>query len=204
MNSTLPALNKSVPRTKEIESICVFCGSGNGGRPEYVESASGGGSVGVMGAVARGVIDNGGHVKGVVPEPLFRHGSKQIATETIVVADMHTRKKTMGDLCDAFVVLPGGFGTAEEMLEMITWSQLNIHSKPILLLNINGYYDLFIKWIEHCVEEKFIHGNNARIFVVCNTVQECLDALKSYEAPEGRYGLDWVKTEDGQSGRNMT
>ncbi|KAI9496454.1 hypothetical protein BDB00DRAFT_758214 [Zychaea mexicana] len=204
MNSTLPALDKPVARTKEIDSVCVFCGSGPGGNPEYVEQASRGGSVGVMGAVARGVIDNGGNVKGIVPEPLFRHGSKQIASETIVVADMHTRKKTMGDLSDAFVVLPGGFGTAEEMLEMITWSQLNIHSKPILLLNTNGFYDLFVKWIEHAVQEKFIHSNNARIFVLCNTIEELLDALKKYEAPTGRYGLDWIKSSDGVSGRDVT
>ncbi|KAI8143816.1 hypothetical protein BJV82DRAFT_644346 [Fennellomyces sp. T-0311] len=204
MNTSLPSLTQPVARSKEVESICVFCGSSSGGDPAYVQQASGGGSVGVMGAVARGVIDHGGHVKGIVPEPLFRHGSKQIASETIVVPDMHTRKKTMGDLSDAFVVLPGGFGTAEEMLEMITWSQLNIHSKPILLLNINGYYDLLVKWIDSCVEEKFIRQDTSRIFVLCNTIEELLDALKKYEAPSGRYGLDWVKTEDGKSGRDMT
>lgn len=111
----------------------------------------GGGSVGLMGAVAQGVIDNGGKGLAVVPEPLYKHGSKQIC-EYVIVPDMHTRKKRMADESDAFVCLPGGFGTMEEMLEMITWSQLNIHAKPIILLNTNGYYNLFVEWIKLAVQ----------------------------------------------------
>lgn len=111
----------------------------------------GGGSVGLMGAVAKGTIENGGMAIGIVPEPLFRHGSKQLC-ESVIVPDMHTRKKRMEEECDAFVCLPGGYGTMEEMLEMITWSQLNIHSKPILLLDTKGYYKLFVDWIKLSVQ----------------------------------------------------
>lgn len=111
----------------------------------------GGGSVGLMGAVAKGIIENGGKAIGIVPEPLFRHGSNQLC-ETVIVPDMHARKKRMEDECDAFVCLPGGYGTMEEMLEMITWSQLNIHSKPILLLDTKGYYKLFVDWIKLSVQ----------------------------------------------------
>lgn len=111
----------------------------------------GGGSVGLMGAVAKGTIENGGKAIGIVPEPLFRHGSKQLC-ESVIVSDMHARKKRMEEECDAFVCLPGGYGTMEEMLEMITWSQLNIHSKPILLLNTKGYYKLFVDWIKLSVQ----------------------------------------------------
>lgn len=106
-----------------------------------------------MGAVAQETINNGGEGLAVVPEPLFKHGSKQICEYTIV-PDMHTRKKRMADESDAFVVLPGGYGTMEEMLEMITWSQLNIHAKPIILLNTNGYFNLFVEWIKLSVQGK--------------------------------------------------
>lgn len=106
----------------------------------------GGGSVGLMGAVAKGTLDNGGKAIGIVPEPLYRHGSKQLC-ETVIVPDMHARKKRMEEECDAFVCLPGGFGSFEEVLEIITWSQLNVHSKPIVLLNTKGFYKLFIDFI---------------------------------------------------------
>ncbi|KAI8365321.1 uncharacterized protein BYT42DRAFT_596075 [Radiomyces spectabilis] len=202
MATTLPFLNKVVSTPKTISSVCVFCGSSNGASPAYAEQATGGGSVGLMGAVAKAVIEGGGKAKAVVPEPLFRCGSKQIA-EVIVVPDMHTRKKTMGDECDAFVVLPGGFGTMEEMMEMVTWSQLNIHSKPIIILNTNGFYDVFIQWIDFAVKEKFVHAGSVNIFKVCNTVEEVLEALNNYQAPDCRFGLDWVQTPAG-SGRDMT
>ncbi|CDH48224.1 lysine decarboxylase [Lichtheimia corymbifera JMRC:FSU:9682] len=218
MTSTLPSLTCPAPASKSITSVCVFCGSGDGGNPEYREQATalgkaladngyslvyGGGSVGLMGAVAKAVIDNGGKAKGIVPEPLYRNGSKQIC-ETIIVPDMHTRKKTMGDHCDAFVVLPGGYGTAEEMLEMITWSQLNIHSKPILVLNTRGFFTPLVEWVNVAVREQFIRPNNANIFVTCNTIDDILQALKTYQAPSSRYGLDWVTNSDGQNGRSMT
>lgn len=111
--------------------------------------------MGLMGSVAKGTIENGGKAVGIVPEPLFKHGSKQLA-ETILVPDMHSRKKRMADESDAFICLPGGYGTMEEMLEMITWSQLNIHSKPILLLNTKGYYNMFVEWIKLSVQGSYL------------------------------------------------
>ncbi|KAI9361813.1 hypothetical protein BD770DRAFT_418661 [Pilaira anomala] len=182
----------SVPVTEEIKSVCVFCGSGNGADPAYALEAYGGGSVGLMGAVARGTLENGGKAIGIVPEPLFKHGSEQIC-ETVVVPDMHTRKKRMSDESNAFIVLPGGFGTMEEMLEMITWSQLNVHSKPIVLLNTKDYYKPFVNWIQLSVKEQFIQPRNADIFVLCESAKDILNTLQTYEAPDSRYSLDWTE-----------
>ncbi|KAF7731815.1 hypothetical protein EC973_008330 [Apophysomyces ossiformis] len=216
MATTFPFLSADSKELKQIKSVCVFCGSGAGSDPLYAEHATrlgkafaekdytlvyGGGSVGLMGAVAKAVLEGGGRAKAIVPEPLYKAGSKQIA-EVTIVPDMHTRKRTMGDECDAFVVLPGGFGTMEEMLEMITWSQLNIHSKPILLLNTKNYFDIFVKWIEHSVQEKFVHAANADIFVVCDTVEDVLKQLQTYQAPTSRYALDWVQ-KNGENGRKL-
>ncbi|CEP12054.1 hypothetical protein [Parasitella parasitica] len=209
MATTLPFISKPVETNVDIKSICVFCGSGTGSDPLYEQEAYelgkvlaangirlvyGGGSVGLMGAVAKGTIENGGKAIGIVPEPLYRHGSKQLC-ETVIVPDMHARKKRMEKECDAFVCLPGGYGTMEEMLEMITWSQLNIHSKPILLLDTKGYYRLFVDWIKLSVQEKFIHAKSADIFVLCETSESVVETLKAYKAPDTRFGLDWTKSE---------
>ncbi|KAI8986387.1 hypothetical protein BDB01DRAFT_720520 [Pilobolus umbonatus] len=192
MNHTLPVSSKQV-ESKPIKSVCVFCGSANGASPEYMKEAKGGGSVGLMGEVARGVLDNGGSAIGIVPEPLYKYGSKQLA-ETVIVPDMHTRKKRMAEESDAFLVLPGGFGTMEEMLEMITWSQLNIHSKPIILINTNGYFKLFVEWIELSVKEGFVKDNSAGIFVTCDKSADVIEALNNYKAPISRYSLDWTQS----------
>ncbi|KAI8643895.1 hypothetical protein BD408DRAFT_414066 [Parasitella parasitica] len=209
MATTLPFISKAVSTNTDIKSVCVFCGSGSGNDPLYEQEAYelgkvfavnnirlvyGGGSVGLMGAVAKGTIENGGKAIGIVPEPLYRHGSKQLC-ETVIVPDMHARKKRMEKECDAFVCLPGGYGTMEEMLEMITWSQLNIHSKPILLLDTKSYYKLFVDWITLSVQEKFIHAGSANIFVLCETSKDVVETLKAYTAPDTRFGLDWTKSE---------
>ncbi|EIE84247.1 hypothetical protein RO3G_08957 [Rhizopus delemar RA 99-880] len=191
MNNTLPKLNKPSAKPTAIKSACVFCASSMGTSPLYAEEATSGGSVGLMGATAKAVLDNGGQALSVVPEPLFKHGSKQLC-ETIIVPDMHSRKKRMADESDAFIVLPGGFGTMEEMLEMITWSQLNIHSKPIILLNTKNFFDLYIQWIQLAAKEQFIPEKNVNIFVTCETTESVLDKLINYIAPETRYGLDWT------------
>ncbi|CAM0136119.1 unnamed protein product [Umbelopsis sp. WA50703] len=204
----LPPLANPVPKPEVIKTICVFCGASDPLDPIYFEQANalgkmmaekgynliyGGGRVGVMGQVAKAVIGGGGVAKGIVPVPLYRSGSTQLKEiETVIVPDMHTRKKMMSEESDAFIALPGGFGTMEELLEVITWSQLNIHSKPILLLNTKGYYDLFKQWIDRCTEEKFISGDNKNIFVMCDTVDEIENALHSYDPPNSRYGLDWT------------
>ncbi|KAL9550377.1 hypothetical protein MBANPS3_004746 [Mucor bainieri] len=209
MATTLPFLSKSVETNTDIKSVCVFCGSGSGADPLYEQEAYelgkvlaennirlvyGGGSVGLMGAVAKGTLDNGGKAIGIVPEPLYRHGSKQLC-ETVIVPDMHTRKKRMEEESDAFVCLPGGFGSFEEVLEIITWSQLNVHSKPIVLLNTKGFYNLFVDFIKFSAQEKFIHAGNVNIFSLCSEAKDMLEALKSYRAPETRYNLDWSKSE---------
>ncbi|CAO3676593.1 unnamed protein product [Umbelopsis vinacea] len=201
----LPPLKNPVPKPETIKTICVFCGA-NEMDPVYFEQAKalgnlmiekgynliyGGGQVGLMGAIAKAVVDGGGKAKGIVPVPLYRSGSNQF-TETVIVPDMHTRKRMMSEESDAFIALPGGFGTMEELLEVITWSQLNVHSKPIILLNTKNYYGLFSQWIDHCIQEKFINGKNRDIFVVCETVDEIEEALRNYEPPATRYGLDWT------------
>ncbi|KAJ2959299.1 hypothetical protein NQZ79_g5232 [Umbelopsis isabellina] len=211
----LPTLTHPVPKPEVIKTICVFCGASDPLDPIYFEQANalgrlmaakgynliyGGGRVGVMGEVAKAVIDGGGVAKGIVPVPLYRSGSTQLErTETVIVPDMHSRKKMMSEESDAFIALPGGFGTMEEILEVITWSQLNIHSKPIILLNTKGYYDLFKQWIDRCAEERFISGNNKDIFVMCDTVDEVESAIKNYEPPKSRYGLDWTDTSTERS-----
>ncbi|KAI8968308.1 hypothetical protein BDF20DRAFT_828165 [Mycotypha africana] len=177
-----------------IKSVCVFCGAGDGADPVFEQEAIGGGSVGLMGTVAKAALDNGGKITAVVPEPLFKHGSKQLC-DPIVVPDMHSRKRRMYDESDAFVVLPGGFGTMEEMLEMITWSQLNIHTKPIILVNTKNYYTPFAEWVKMCVKENFIKTHNAEIFVLCESSKDVIDTLKNYTAPKARYEFQWTNFE---------
>ncbi|KAI7901501.1 uncharacterized protein BX663DRAFT_437308 [Cokeromyces recurvatus] len=189
----------------KIKSICVFCGSSSGADPIFEQEARelgkvlaennitlvyGGGSIGLMGAIAKEVLNNGGKGIAIVPEPLYKYSSKQIC-ETIIVPDMHARKKRMEEECDAFIVLPGGYGTMEEMLEMITWSQLNIHSKPIILLNTKNYFKLFVDWIQLSVQENFIHPENRNIFVLCDSTKDIITKLEEYKAPDSRYGIDW-------------
>ncbi|KAI8888273.1 hypothetical protein K501DRAFT_241066 [Backusella circina FSU 941] len=193
-------------KLNQIKSVCVFCGSGDGADPIFVEQAKvlgktlaennirlvyGGGSKGIMGTVAKAVSESNGSVLGVVPKPMYRPESKYIG-ETVLVPDMHSRKKRMADESDAFIVLPGGYGTMEEMLEMITWNQLNIFSKPIILLNTKNFFEFFVKWIQVAVEEQFIKGQNENIFVNCNSVDEVLSTLETYKAPTTRYThFDW-------------
>ncbi|KAI7861854.1 hypothetical protein BDF14DRAFT_1863014 [Spinellus fusiger] len=212
MATCLPRLKSVSSKASVIKSICVFCGSSEGSKPIYKQHATelgtsmaekdysliyGGGSVGLMGTVTAAVLAAGGKAKGIMPEPMFRHGSPQIC-EVIIVPDMHTRKRIMGEQSDAFVVLPGGYGTMEEMLEVITWSQLGIHTKPIILLNTDGFFDLFVQWVEVSAKDKFIHESNKSIFVVCNTVPEIMQALEAYTVPEGRYALDWANVTDSE------
>ncbi|KAI8067766.1 hypothetical protein BC940DRAFT_238693 [Gongronella butleri] len=204
----LPPLTVPANVPEQIKTICAFCGASEGRDPAYAEHAEevtkalaarydltyGGGSIGMMGRIARIMLDHGRHVRAVVPMPLLIHGSKQIATTVDVVPDMHARKKAMYNHSDAFLAFPGGFGTAEEMLEMITWNQLNVHSKPIILINTKGYFDPFVKWVDLMVEEQFLKEGNKGIFVVCNTADEVLEALDTYKAPTSRAGLDWNVT----------
>lgn len=155
-----------------LTSVCVYCGSGFGGDPAFADAARrlgtslaragvklvyGGGNVGLMGTVAGATLDAGGHVTGIIPDFLkSRERMLDAVQETIVVSDMHTRKKLMFDRADAFVALPGGIGTLEELVEQLTWAQLGQHRKPILLLSVNGFWDPLITLIDHMRGQGFI------------------------------------------------
>ncbi|WP_340106728.1 LOG family protein [Rhodohalobacter sp. 8-1] len=170
--------------------ICVYCGSSDGNDPSILKMAEsfgrelahrniglvyGGSSLGVMGTLANAVMENSGEVTGVIPGNLF---SKEVAhtgvTELITVADMHERKFTMADLSDAFVALPGGFGTMEELFEIITWNQIGIMDKPVTLLNWNGFYTPLLDMIHHAAEAGFIRQKNIDILQTAQTVDECI------------------------------
>lgn len=164
----------------ELGSLCVFCGSSEGNHHSYFESAAalgsemakrgirlvyGGGNIGLMGAVSKSVIESGGRVLGVIPHGLRKKentGDLDLFTshegrvEMRVVPDMHTRKSTMAENADAFIAMPGGYGTLEELFEVVTWAQLGIHSKPIGLLNVNGYYDSLLKFLDDACASGFI------------------------------------------------
>lgn len=170
--------------------ICVYCGSSDGNDPTTLEMAYdfghqlaekqigliyGGSSLGVMGTLADAVMENGGEVTGVIPGNLF---SKEVAhtgiTELITVEDMHERKYTMADLADAFVALPGGFGTMEELFEIITWNQIGIIDKPVTLLNWNEFYTPLLDMIHHSAEAGFIKQANIDILQTSETVDDCI------------------------------
>jgi uncharacterized protein (TIGR00730 family) len=187
--------------------ICVYCGSSPGSRPEYVEAAKllgaelarrgiglvyGGGSVGIMGAVARAVHDNGGEVHGIIPAPLT---PKELSGAPIgkleVVDSMHTRKARMVELADGFIAMPGGFGTFEELFETITWCQLGIHAKPIGLLNIAGYYDPLRQLVERAIDEGFIGSTYQDLLVISPDPRELLDRLSAHEPPVS--AIQWVR-----------
>ena len=194
---------------KIMKSITVFCGSSFGSDEIYKEQAVllgqtlakqniqliyGGANVGLMGAVADGVLLEGGKVIGVLPHFLQ---SKEIAhqdlTELILVETMHERKTKMNDLCDGVIVLPGGYGTLEEFFEMITWAQLGLHKKPIAILNINGFYDDLIKLVQNMVDKGFLKQINQEMLLVSDSIDELLEKMKNYRAPSvGK----WISKEE--------
>jgi len=144
----------------------------------------GGANVGLMGAVADGVLDKGGEVIGVLPNFLR---SKEIAhehlTELILVETMHERKTKMNDLCDGIIALPGGFGTLEEFFEMLTWAQLGLHNKPIAILNIDGFYDALITFIQTTVDKGFLKEANRQMLLISDNIPDLLYKMKNYTAP---------------------
>ncbi|KAL2554167.1 Cytokinin riboside 5'-monophosphate phosphoribohydrolase LOG7 [Forsythia ovata] len=185
---------------EEIKSrfkrICVFCGSSSGKKASYQEAAIelgkelvekridlvyGGGSVGLMGLVSQAVHDGGRHVLGVIPRTLM---PREITGETIgevrAVSDMHQRKAEMARQADAFIALPGGYGTLEELLEVITWAQLGIHRKPVGLLNVEGYYNSLLSFIDKAVDEGFISPTARRIIVSAPTAKQLVRELEEY------------------------
>lgn len=182
-----------------MKRITVFCGSSFGTEEIYKEQAAllgeklakqnielvyGGANVGLMGAVADGVLNNGGKAIGVLPNFLR---SKEIAhlglTELILVESMHERKTKMNDLCDGVIALPGGFGTLEELFEMLTWAQLGLHKKPIAILNINGFYDSLIQLTEVMVSKGLLKEANQQMLLVSDNIDDLLDKMNNYKAP---------------------
>lgn len=164
-----------------IKRVCVFCGSSNGRRPSYTDMARsmgvalvqhgiglvyGGGNVGLMGTLARTVLQEGGEVIGVIPKALVE---KELAYADLgdlrIVGSMHERKALMADLSDAFVALPGGYGTLEEFCEIVTWAQLGLHQKPCGLVNIDGYYDALLSFFDHQAREAFVSEVNRRLIL---------------------------------------
>lgn len=182
-----------------MKRITVFCGSSFGTETLYTEQATllgktlakenielvyGGANVGLMGALADGVLNNGGKAIGVLPNFLR---SKEIAhldlTELILVESMHERKTKMNDLCDGVIALPGGFGTLEELFEMLTWAQLGLHKKPIAILNINGFYDSLIELTKTMVEKGLLKEANQKMLLVSDTIDDLLHQMKNYTPP---------------------
>jgi hypothetical protein len=190
----------------EIERICVFAGSSPGGRPEYVIAARalgraladeriglvyGGAGVGLMGAVADAVLDRGGSVVGVMPRALVeREVAHSGLTELRVVGSMHERKAEMADLADAFVALPGGLGTLEEMFEVLTWAQLGYHTKPCGLLNVAGYYDRMLSMMDHAAEERFVAPEHRAMILVDAEPGPLIERFRAYRAPQVSKWLD--------------
>lgn len=193
-----------------LRRICVFCASSRGNQPIYVEAAKdlarllaqrdltliyGGANVGLMGELADACLRHGGKVIGVMPRALV---DKEIAhrglTELHVVDSMHTRKAMMADLSDAFIAMPGGFGTWDEFCEVVTWSQLGLHRKPCAVLNVNGYYDPLLAMADRAVAEGFLRGVHRELVISESEPGVLLDRLQSYVVPV----VDkWINREAG-------
>ncbi|KAJ1894897.1 hypothetical protein LPJ66_004908 [Kickxella alabastrina] len=195
---------------KDGKLVCVFCASRDSPDQIYNEAANslgrelakagyglvyGGGSCGLMGRVALSVHENNGDVLGITPHALTSiEGGTEIG-RTLLVNSMHDRKSMMNDYAMAFIALPGGFGTLEELLETTTWSMLSIHSKPVIVLNTNGYYNALRDLTKNAVKAGFIHGDNSEIIVYCDTPQEAVAAITKYNTPRNRYDLNWTSSQ---------
>jgi hypothetical protein len=179
----------------KINALCVYCGSSPGTEPAFIEAAQkfgkilaengvrlvyGGGSVGLMGALAESVLEHGGEVTGIIPRFLTKlERPKRIAQELVVTADLHERKLRMFERADAFVALPGGVGTLEELVEQLTWAQLGRHRKPILIANVNGFWEPLLALIEHMRTLEFIRRDLPVEYLIVSAVEDVLPALRS-------------------------
>ena len=197
---------------RAIRSICVYCGSGQGTDPVFIAAARvlgkmmakagirlvyGGGRIGLMGEVARSVLDAGGTVTGIIPEFLkAREVMLADAQELHVVADMHARKKLMFDKADAFIALPGGIGTLEELVEQLTWAQLGRHEKPILIANINGFWRPLLSLLAHMRESGFVRPGLEVKYLVADRIEDALEMLLAAtqtEAPQDEEGRNVIR-----------
>ena len=182
----------------DIKTVCVYCGSGSGSNPRFAEAAIalgkvfaensirlvyGGGSVGLMGAVAKAVLDHGGTVTGIIPDFLAnRERMNPNLTELVVTPDMHERKRLMFERSDAFVALPGGVGTLEELVEQMTWQQLGRHTKPVLLANIDGFWEPLIALLAHMRQTEFIRPSLNIDVLKAERVEDIVPRLRAAAA----------------------
>jgi len=180
-----------------MRCMCVFCGSSSGSDPAYVEAAGrlgrlladegitlvyGGARVGLMGAVADAALGAGGKVIGVLPDFLKRKELEHPKlTELLIVSSMHERKARMAELADAFIALPGGMGTLEEFCEVVTWAQLGLHEKPCGLLNIQGYYDPLLEFVDRMIDEGFVRKKHKGLVLSAETPAELLAAMRTFQ-----------------------
>lgn len=189
----------------KLRTICVYCGASSGHAPTHAAAARllgttlasqqislvyGGGRVGLMGIVADAVMNAGGNVIGVIPKALMdTEVVHQHISQLLVVKDMHERKALMAEHADAFIALPGGLGTLEELFETLTWAQLGFHEKPIGLLNVNGFYDGLVAFIAHQVREGFVREEHARLLFNETDASALIEQLQSFDMPEG---VSWL------------
>ena len=183
-----------------MRRVCVYCGSNTGKRPEYAAAARdlaivlvrhdlelvyGGADKGIMGVIADAVLEQGGKVHGVIPQMIC---DKEIAhrglTELHVVASMHARKTMMAALSDGFIAMPGGFGTLEEIIEMVTWGQLRFHDKPCGLLNTDGYFDRLLEYLDHAAGEGFLRAENRTMLLSDRDPAGLIQQFERYTAPQ--------------------
>jgi uncharacterized protein (TIGR00730 family) len=183
-----------------VRRICVYCGSSSGARPDYAAAAAdlaavliehelelvyGGSSKGIMGVLADTVLESGGRVHGVIPRQLV---AKEVAhsglTRQHIVDSMHERKTMMASLADGFIAMPGGFGTLEELIEIVTWAQLRFHDKPCGLLNVCGYFDHLLSYFDHAEAEGFLRAENRRMLLVDVNANGLVRQFEGYTAPQ--------------------
>jgi uncharacterized protein (TIGR00730 family) len=193
-----------------MRRLCVFCGSSAGGQPEYAAAARelgallarqgfglvyGGGHVGLMGVLADAVLAGGGEVIGVIPQALVdRELAHPGLTELRVVGTMHQRKALMADLADGFAALPGGYGTGDELFEILTWAQLGLHARPIGLLNTAGYFDALLAWLDQMVREQFLRPEHRRVLLTADNPAALLDLLR--QPPPAEPVGKWITPAD--------
>lgn len=196
-----------------MKNICVYCSSNLGANGIYIEVAQklgkllgnsgynlvyGGANVGLMRATAEKVLEHGGKVTGVITHFLAqKHLTQKNITELITVETMQERKAKMAEMADAFIVLPGGFGTLEELFEILTAGQLGFHDKPVAIINTNNFYDFLKQQLDMMVSERMLLEPHANIAQFVNTPKEAIDALKKYEAPVIEKWIDDIRKENG-------
>src|SRR3954452_19516653 len=190
----------------DLRRVCVYCGSSPGADPGYAAAARelgrllaargiglvyGGGNVGLMGAIADAAMEAGGEVTGVIPQALLdREVGHRGVTELRVVASMHERKALMADLSDAFVALPGGIGTLEELVEVYTWAQLGLHRKPIGLLDVAAFYAPLVAFLDHAVQERFLRPEHRATLLVGSDPEDLLERMAAFEPPAVEMWID--------------